>query len=75
MIKYIPIILICNTTIPADSCREDNKEATVITAEPQSTPMGCLIQGQQYIAHTAIAPTLENPAYVHVKCKPREINY
>lgn len=72
MIKYLPVILICNIGMPSDKCIESNKDVTVTYGEPQMTPISCLINGQTQIAQIAIAPKQDESSYVLIKCRPKE---
>jgi len=73
LIKYIPIILICHTSVPEKDCNQENAEVTTVIGEHQNSPMSCLIEGQTRIAGLAFAPKLGDPYYVKVKCVPKVI--
>lgn len=73
MIKYIPIVLICHTSLPYKECTQDQKDVTTVIGEYQTSPMSCLIEGQTRIAGLAFAPKLGEPYYVKIKCVPKDI--
>lgn len=73
MIKYIPIILICHTSVPEKDCNQEHADVTTVIGEHQNSPMSCLIEGQTRIAGLAFAPKLGDPYYVKVKCVPKVI--
>jgi hypothetical protein len=73
LIKYIPIILICHTSIPNYDCKQENAEVTTVVGEHQNSPMSCLIEGQTRVASLAFAPKLGEPYYVKVRCVPKEV--
>lgn len=73
MIQYLPIILICASTISVDDCHKDNKDVTdVIVGEAQNTPMMCLVDGTTKAAATQLSK--DNKYYVKIKCIPKESN-
>ena len=68
MIQYLPIILICHTGISPFKCTEElaiNK----IEADPQNSPISCLIEGQTKSATLAFSPRADEPYYMKIKCK------
>lgn len=72
--KFLPIILICSSSIPVKDCKPENKDVIVVTqGEPQNTPMSCLIEGQTRLASIAIAPKSNDGTYYKVKCVPKEL--
>lgn len=71
MIKYIPIILICHSSIPEYDCKSENKGVTTAIGEHTNSPMSCLIEGQTRVASLAFAPKLEDLYYVKIKCVPK----
>ena len=73
MLRYIPIILICNTSLPDVDCKPENKEITSFVGEAQNSPMSCLIEGQTRVAGLEFAPKLNEPYYVRIKCVPKVI--
>ena len=73
MIKYIPIILICHTSVPEYDCKPEHAEVTTVIGEHQNSPMSCLIEGQTRMASLAFAPKLKDPYYVKIKCVPKMV--
>ena len=70
--KFIPIILLCSTSIPTTDCNIQNQAVSVTRGEPQNTPMACIIRGQEQIAQTVIAPKLGESFYVVIKCQVKK---
>ena len=73
MIKYIPIILICHTSVPDHDCNQERKEVSTVIGEIQNSPMSCLIEGQTKLASLAFAPKLGEPYYAKIRCIPKNI--
>lgn len=73
MLKFIPIILICNINTPDIDCKSENKDVTVSIGEPQNSPMSCAMEGQTRAAGLGFAPKLNEPYYIRVKCVPKVI--
>lgn len=73
MLKFIPIILICNTNMPDIDCKSENKEVTSFIGEAQNSPMSCLMEGQTRLAGLEFAPKINEPYYVRIKCVPKVI--
>jgi len=62
------VILICSTgLLPAD-CQKDTA-LDVVVGPQASNPMMCGMQGQAYVARTAIVGRSPNE-YVKIKCSP-----
>ena len=73
MIQYLPVILVCASTISVNDCRKDNKEVTdVIIGEAQNTPMMCLVDGTTKAAASPLGA--DNKYYIKIKCVPKEVN-
>lgn len=73
MIKYVPIILICHSSIAEENCKQEYKDTTTIIGESQNSPMSCLIEGQTRVAGLVFAPKIGEPYYVKIKCVPKII--
>lgn len=74
MIKYLPIILLCNGNVARTDCNKNNPEVTVSQGQIQNTIMSCLMEGQTRIAGTAIAPKPEDNMYVLIRCEPKQVS-
>jgi hypothetical protein len=72
MIQYIPVVLICNSLLPATECKEGKRDVTIVLGEMQNTPMNCLKEGNERVARLAFAPKLGDNYYVKVRCVPKE---
>ena len=71
MISYLPLILICHTSIATTNCNEDlaiNK----VEADLQNSPISCIMEGQSKAASLAFIPREGEPYYVKVKCVRKE---
>jgi len=73
MIQYLPIILICSTSVAPKDCNIETKQVSVFSSSPQNTPMACLVEGQTKVASLAISPKAGEPYYVKIRCEPKEV--
>jgi hypothetical protein len=62
------VILICATSLLPAEC-QTNTALDVIVGPKASNPMMCGLQGQAYVARTAIVGRSPNE-YVKIKCAP-----
>jgi hypothetical protein len=62
------VILICSTSLSPAACQKDTA-LDVIVGPRASNPMMCGMQGQAYVARTAIVGRSPNE-YVKIKCSP-----
>lgn len=74
MITYIPIVLVCASTISVADCKQGADQVITVQGEDQNTPMACLREGEEKLARTAFAPRLDNPIpyYYKVRCEARK---
>jgi hypothetical protein len=66
------LVLVCSLAITPDLSDCNHKNALDVTRVPEefSTPAGCMMQGQAYLAQTAIGRRLTNHEAVKVICVP-----
>lgn len=71
MIEYLPVILICNSLLSPDKCKEDNQDVTSAFGDLQRTPNACLVEGNTKAAQLAFSPKIGDTFYVKIKCVPK----
>lgn len=57
-VMWIPIVLICTITTPKVECTETTANVTVLRANPQTSPMACLMAAMGRYAAYENAPAL-----------------
>jgi hypothetical protein len=67
------LVLVCTVLVTPNlrDCNETNARVVMVAPLEFSNPVTCALQGQAYIAETAIGQTLGKSDRVKVVCRPR----
>ena len=68
------LVLVCSILVTPDlrDCDEANARVVMVVPKEFASPVTCAMQGQAYIAQTAIGRSLADSDRVKVVCKPRQ---